>query len=1435
MNERAEKYEAFLDDLALVVDGDAEALERHADFLVDDDEARDLRHEAADVVAQIEGSGADYAHPEDFVARLMVALDEDEGGVGGDADADADEDEDDDAEIDSGRTTNPGFAALDLPKTVELEETSVEAVVAESAEPEPTEAPADETDARPKRKMGKLLAFPIAGALALAAAAAVGLVIWSSQGDDATTDGPVAASGIEATVAHIDRAADDGESGLSVQRPGSDAFVAIGADEAIPAGATVRTDDRTRALLRMSDGSELTLDHATALALRTDEPRGLSLTEGNLVADIAHLDDGPNATFQTATGSVEVLGTEFELSANEDLTSVRVSRGVVSVSGAGGQTTLVNAGEEGVVRAGDAPSVAPFTDLARRMAWSELGGPTEGDADDADTLAGIGSLRARRPGERQAQERPLHLARHSVRVRIVGNVARTEIEEVFRNDSDHTLEGVYRFPLPPDAQIARLALDVEGRMEEGSFVERDRAAAIWRGVIRNATPTHQRADDEEFVWVPGPWHDPAILEWQRGGQFELRIFPIPAHGERRVILSYTQTVDPQGGRRQYTYPLAHSADDSTRVGQFDLDVRVAGAEHVEASGYRVTEADGDGATELTMTERDFTPKGDLTIEYQLPGGERELRWWTYQGESVTAPPETSRERDREVIQLQRELAEDERPYVAFALRPDLPRAAQRRERDYVLVVDASQSMFGERYDRASRLATTVVREMDRRDRFTVLACDYQCRAMPGGLQPPTAEAAEQAQAWLEEIEPAGASDLTAVLREAAATVSAERRDDRELHLMYVGDGTSSVGYRRAASLAAEAEALAEAERVAVTTVGVGGDADTTALGAIARATGGHYVPYVPGQRISTAAMAVLETTYGASLESPAIELPDGLSQTAPSELPTIRAGQELIVVGRMDQPNVNGEVVLRGTVAGRPFERRYEVSLTPTDAAGNRFVPRLWAAGRIDEMQLSGRGEDRARIIAMSKGYGVLSRHTSLLVLESEAMFRAFRVDRNTSPAAQWTGEEDVVAGGAAGEDVAGGGGVGRGGLGLLGAGRGGGGMASGSAGRGPQPARQRRARSSATAQARPSLDDSDMDMFGGSGRADRESSAGEAMNPWSRDSTATPPAEPQPLARPMPTRRRRPGRWMQRVRVRTAEVRGDRDVTEAERRRADEAEEALEENPDSRDRHREAVQRLARAGRLERALEVAEAWIVRDREDPEALTAKADLLGRLGRRDEALRLLTGTVDLRPDSGPLHERLASAFDRAERPERACAHRIALAEIGDDDPSAVAAAMRCERSLGRDDAAQRILYSVREGRVRTRAERLADDEPRERGFRGDFTVEGEWSGGDLDLSIVTSHGTRLSWMGGRTTLVGDRVDESGRERLGLRWTAPGLYRIEISRTDPDDTSEIRGQLRIRVLGERQTVPFTLSSERQTVARVRVRRETRLVPMTGSLPR
>src|SRR6185503_4590196 len=117
-----------------------------------------------------------------------------------------------------------------------------------------------------------------------------------------------------------------------------------------------------------------------------------------------------------------------------------------------------------------------------------------GDPGEA-AVPGVGELRAHKPGE-EKRDRPLRLERHKVTVRIAGTVARTEIEEVFHNDGGDVLEGVYRFPLPAGARVDRLALEVDGRLEEGAFVDRERAARIWRGVIRQATPKQLQKQEE---------------------------------------------------------------------------------------------------------------------------------------------------------------------------------------------------------------------------------------------------------------------------------------------------------------------------------------------------------------------------------------------------------------------------------------------------------------------------------------------------------------------------------------------------------------------------------------------------------------------------------------------------------------------------------------------------------------------------------------------------------------------------------------------------------------------------------------------------------------------------------------------------------------------------------------------------------------------------
>ncbi|MDX2091643.1 MAG: FecR domain-containing protein [Kofleriaceae bacterium] len=1345
-----------IDDLADIVAGDRAAIARHADHIASCDTCRDLRHDASQLAALAGQAGSDHVPRADLADRVLAVID---------------------------------------------------------AEAKPTEK---KPEAKPVVKaptpVAKAPKRPWAAVFAAAIAASGAAVLYKqSQSDDEapvastqTGNKPRATDGTSiGTITNVARASADTASGVFVKD--GDAWKPLAKAAAIPHGASLKTDERTRVSLELADGSKLVLDHDTVLAFDRTEPRKLTLTKGRLSADVAHVEKRP-ASVQTPSGTIDIIGTRFMATATDSLTAVQVVRGSVSLVTASGQRDEVHAGEEGQIDNG-ALSVGAAPSLAHEIAWSELEQAGPASKKDDELAQGLGALRAYKPGEKRDRDWNLALAQHDVKVRIVGPVARTEITETFKNDSNETLDGVYQFPLPPDAQIDSLELDVEGGFEQGAFVDKQRGAKIWQGVIDKATPKLEIArKPDEIIWVDGSWRDPALLDWKRGGRFELRIFPIPAKGQRTIKIAYTQVVTPRGANRQYTYPLAHSTDGSTVANNFSVDVEVRGARpgQVRAAGYALT-ADPARAevSALTFQQGGFVPRGDLVVEYEPVDTTAELRAWTFTGGAAVAPDEKLAAKknvgiDPKVVDAQRKVAADTRPTAVLALRPKLPRWRESKPRDIMIVVDSSQSMVGERFTRATELAATIVGEMDRRDRFTVAACDSECARL-GGFRAPSETAVGDVKSWLGKQVAAGASDIVASVRSASSDFN--RGDDREDWVLYIGDGFSTTGFRRASDI--EGALANMGGNVHISTIGIGGDADAMVLKAAARGGGGSYLAWVPGLTVGTAALAALESTNGAQLRNATIELPSGLADVAPTVLPTVRSGEEVLVAARLTG-DVRGDVVVKGTVGGQPFEQRYPVQLAMTGAAGNGFVPRLWASLAIDQLERTGGPDARTQIVALSQGYGVMSRETSLLVLESAAMFEAFGVDRGT-PAAKWTGEDAI-------DEV----------------------ITSGSM---PMTA-------STTAPA---------------GNAALARDKAEAQPEADSAAFAEKAPEPMPAAAPRATTTKRPaspfvkagkgsmdaidvdGRGddgigfgrrgpmggggigqmaFRKTWVRTPSLETYAGVSDSIKKAIDNAEAALAASPDSREKHRALVQAYAYAGEIDKAREIAAKWLERDKLDPHALGYQADLLGRDGQRELALRTLAGLVDLDADRTALHERMVHAYEASGRMSQACGHRIALSSIAPKDTSAAAGAMRCLRSVGRDRDAELIKNALADDATRAAAEKAATLAIALPKITGDLVIHGTWaSASDLDISVVAPDGSRVSWMGGRTDAFAADANAGDKEQLAIKSLKRGNYLIEVTR-GATSTGPVRGTLDITALGQKKSMPFELLGSRAVVARLNV---------------
>jgi hypothetical protein len=1110
-------------------------------------------------------------------------------------------------------------------------------------------------------------------------------------------------------------------------------------DALVASGSIVATDRKQRARLEMDDGSVLVLDRDTEIELDpSPNTRVVHVKHGVVSADVAHKEGFPPAKILTEKGEVLVVGTELTVTATDDTTDVQVTRGSVRAKASGGKDVDVEAGQEALISARGV-DVGP----AALSGTGDLLG--EKKLEEEEGSGGVGELRARRPGRSDDKDRALRIASHAVKVRIAGAMARTEIEETFANDSDDDLEGIYRFPVPADALVDRLALEVDGKLQDGAFVERTRAAKILKGAIANATPLVKPKED--IVWVPGPWHDPALLEWQQGGRFELRIFPIPKRGSRRIVLGYTQTVDASLGLRRYVYPLPASG--AVRMDDFSVDAQIVGADAslpVHARGYDLVQS----ADRLSFHESGFVPRGDLSIQYALPNRSSELSAWGFDDGGQS--------------------------FVAMAIRPKLPASAEARPRDWAIVVDSGRTMFGERFARASRVAVALAQTLDRRDRVTVLACDVECRRNSSGYVPAGAAGAKALSDFLAPLVPDGASDLAGAVRSASSLGD----PSRELRVVLVSDGVASAGYKRASRLADEVrDALPK--NAAVLAVPVGSDADDDTLAEIARGGGGVVVPYAPGARVEDVVFALAGAGAGALLRDATVELPQGLSDAAPKALSTMRVGGETYVVAKMTSNQAQGDVVLRGTAGGEAFEARYPIDVKATSDAGNAFVPRLFAAKRIRDLERDGSESARTEAIALSQKLAVPSKFTSLLVLESEAMFKAFGIDRETT-APRWTGESV-----AASDDVT---------------------------TTTPVSAADETATSTPLLAEKHAVAQAPAFSGGGGGGTAR----GEATLGGDIEDAAK-----SPRARPWGGwRDRRGGRFMRRVFHREATVASFDGVDGADRLTTARA--ALAAAPDDRAKHRDLARALLRRGAQDELERVLADWQKRDPLDGDAIALRADLLSARGDRVAAARVLSG-VAASADASRI-DALAVGAERAGDDVLACALRVASAETSPEDVPRVARAVRCERLRGRAASADRWLVDsgARRAAVESAVSKLDDSTS----VFGDIVLDASWSASaDLDLAVIDPSGQRLGWLAGRGH-VQDATSRS-HEKLGVATSGAGTFLVEIARSSGNDVAPISGFVNVTAFGMSKRVLFVLTSGSARVARVDVRFVSELVPI------
>ncbi len=743
----------------------------------------------------------------------------------------------------------------------------------------------------------------------------------------------------------------------------------VGAGGRFEAGVGLKTAKGTLAELELDQGGHLYMNEDTRLSLPGgDHPGAVSLDRGELVATTTK--DTGDVVVRTGDDTLTLETGEVQVRAEGDTHRFAVLHGHASLA-SGDRTVSLNAGdtiETPLPKLAQAEppkpvrSLSPLTDTG----WART---FDAAASMADAVPrGVGSLTARRAGS-QNERQAMRLTDHRVTVSISGRVAHTEVEQAFFNDQPSVLEGIYRFPIPEDGSISGLSLLVGNTWMDGEVVEKQRARRIFQQIVDATVP-----------------RDPALLEWERGNVFKLRIFPIPGRGERRVKLSYTQVLPIVGGKLRYRYPLGGSGATGTPIDNFAFTVRLDGSEipseqldDITTPMLALERRDRGDVIELHTEREAFLPTYDLGLDVPVPEAERPVHSRTF-------------------------LDQDGQAYFMVAMEPQFEMGIDERPVHYAFVLDRSHSTSPELWTTARGVVDAMTELMDEDDRFTVLACDSACEEQQDGLQAPSNEAVSRAQQFLDTQDLAGASDLAGSLQQAADVLVRSGTSAQHV-VVYLGDGVPTSGEMAPDGITDLLRAPMANTRVLA--VALGSRSDLTALQAVVDVTGGDLVQADARDDLRAMVRELRLRAEVPALRNASLDLPDGMVMARMNNVSAVRPGDTVVVTGKLHH-RVAGNIVLRGDGPNGPVSSTFPVQLSASQTSTNTVdahLPRTWAKMQIQHLTKTEGFRAKDDIIALSKDYTVLSRHTALLVLENDAMFREFNVVRSATNTAKWDGK----------------------------------------------------------------------------------------------------------------------------------------------------------------------------------------------------------------------------------------------------------------------------------------------------------------------------------------------------------------------------------------------------------------------------------------------
>lgn len=563
------------------------------------------------------------------------------------------------------------------------------------------------------------------------------------------------------------------------------------------------------------------------------------------------------------------------------------------------------------------------------------------------------------------------LLRTQVNVDINGLVARTRVSQMFTNQSNEWLEGVYVFPLPENAAVDHMKMFVGDRIIEGQIQEKE-----------NAKKTYEKAKREG--------KRASIAEQQRPNLFTTKLANIAPGDIIEIQIEYQQTlaygVENGQGKLSLRYPMAVSprySPGNTLLASNVASVKtVQGDINTDTVSPKYSDNDTTNLTSIDIDLKSGFPISNIVSDYheivtqhddlshamislsqdRIPANQDfVLSWYLEPGSDLSA------------AQFSEQVGNEYYHLVMVMPPTEGIAGVQPLAREIIYIVDTSGSMEGESLNQAKNALLTALEQIRDFDTFNIIQFNSETQQLFNDAKTANSDNLEAARDYVKSLVSGGGTEMYPAL---SAALEQNSPSDRIRQIIFLTDG--GVNNEKALFELIDTQ-LGESR---LFTVGIGSAPNSYFMRKSAqfgRGTFTYIAEINEVQEKMQALFAKLESPVLSDIEIHFTDLEN--VEYWPRRIPDLYLGEPLVL--SIKTHTLKGRVLL----SGKRANNQWVTELDLTQASKSEGLGVLWAREKIaDLMDSVATGADkddvRQHIITTALRHHIVSKYTSLVAVD---------------------------------------------------------------------------------------------------------------------------------------------------------------------------------------------------------------------------------------------------------------------------------------------------------------------------------------------------------------------------------------------------------------------------------------------------------------------